>query len=65
MSTHHLAIDLGAESGRLMLGTLADGLLSLKEIHRFPTGATRAGDSLHWDMARLFGEVRTGSAQGG
>lgn len=65
MSTHHLAIDLGAESGRLMLGTLADGLLSLKEVHRFPTGATRAGESLHWDMARLFGEVSVGLRRAG
>ncbi|MBL9126746.1 MAG: rhamnulokinase, partial [Verrucomicrobiales bacterium] len=60
MTTHHLAIDLGAESGRLMLGTLHDGLLSLKEVHRFPTGATRVGDSLHWEMSRLFAEVRKG-----
>lgn len=65
MSTQHLAIDLGAESGRLMLGTLADGLLSLKELHRFPTGATRSGTSLHWDMNRLFGEVRTGLRKAG
>lgn len=60
MSTYHLAIDLGAESGRLMLGTLNEGLLALKEVHRFPTGATRCGESLHWDMGRLFGEVREG-----
>jgi rhamnulokinase len=60
MSTQHLAIDLGAESGRLMLGTLNEGLLALKEVHRFPTGATRVGEALHWDIARLFGEVRTG-----
>ncbi len=60
MSTHHLAIDLGAESGRLMLGTLNEGLLALKEVHRFPTGATRAGESIHWDIPRLFGEVRHG-----
>ncbi len=58
--SHHLAIDLGAESGRLILGTLNDGLLSLKEVHRFPTGATRAGDELHWDIPRIFGEVETG-----
>ncbi len=63
MTTHHLAIDLGAESGRLMLGTLADGLLALKEVHRFPTGASRVGAELHWDMGRLFGEVRIGLGQ--
>jgi rhamnulokinase len=61
MTTHHLAIDLGAESGRFMLGSLGEGdLLTLKEVHRFPTGAVRVGDQLHWDMERIFGEVRTG-----
>ncbi len=60
MTTHHLAIDLGAESGRLMLGTLNDGLLALKEAHRFQTGAVRVGDSLHWDMRGILGEVRRG-----
>ncbi len=65
MTTHHLAIDLGAESGRLMLGTLHEELLSLKEVHRFPTGAIRVGDSLHWDMPRLFDEARRGLAAAG
>ena len=35
-TTHYLAVDLGAESGRVMLGTLKEGHLSLDEIHRFP-----------------------------
>ncbi|MGE3308631.1 MAG: rhamnulokinase family protein [Limisphaerales bacterium] len=65
MTSHHLAIDLGAESGRIMLGTLNDGLLALKEVHRFPTGAVRVGDSLHWDMRRILGEVRHGLAIAG
>lgn len=43
-----------------MLGTLHDGLVSLKEVHRFPTGALRQGDSLHWDTARLFQDTRSG-----
>lgn len=65
MTTHHLAIDLGAESGRFMLGTLAEGRLALREVHRFPTGATRSGDSLHWDIPRLFDEVQTGLRHAG
>lgn len=61
MTTHHLAIDLGAESGRFMLGSLGEGdQLTLKEVHRFPTGAVRVGEALHWDMERIFGEVRKG-----
>jgi len=34
-STHHAAVDLGAESGRIILGTLTEGRLSIEEIHRF------------------------------
>ncbi|HNQ90004.1 MAG TPA: rhamnulokinase family protein [Verrucomicrobiota bacterium] len=60
MSTCHLACDLGAESGRLILGSLEEGRLSLEEIHRFPNGPVAAGDSLHWDMARLRGELKAG-----
>ena len=41
MATHYLACDLGADSGRLMLGTLADGKISLEELHRFPTGPVK------------------------
>jgi rhamnulokinase len=36
MKRSYLAIDLGAESGRLMLGTLHEGRFSLDELHRFP-----------------------------
>lgn len=58
--SRHLAIDLGAESGRLMLGTLADGRVTLEELHRFPNTPLRAGDSLHWNMEALFAEVKVG-----
>jgi rhamnulokinase len=60
MPTHHLACDLGAESGRLMLGTIADGRLALEELHRFPNRVTRTGNSLHWDIPRLFAELKAG-----
>ena len=43
-----------------MLGTLADGRFSLEEIHRFPNGAARLMGTLHWDMPRLFEELKTG-----
>lgn len=65
MLTRYLACDLGAESGRLMLGTLEDRRLSLTELHRFTTGAKPAGDSLHWDIERLFGELRSGLRKAG
>ncbi len=60
MRTHYLACDLGAESGRLMLGTLDKGTLTLEELHRFKNGPVTAGSSLHWDIPRLFGELETG-----
>lgn len=63
MKTHYLACDLGAESGRLMLGTLEDGRLSLTELHRFPNTPVQDGDSLHWNIAALFGELRAGLRQ--
>lgn len=65
MLTRYLACDLGAESGRLMLGTLEDGRLSLRELHRFATGATPVGESLTWEIDRLLGELRTGLRRAG
>jgi rhamnulokinase len=60
MTKHYLAIDLGAESGRLILGTLADDKLSLKEVHRFANGPVRKAGSLHWNIQKLFDEVKVG-----
>src|SRR4029450_8300015 len=57
---YHLACDLGAESGRLMLGTLNDGLLALKEVHRFANGPVRRAGALHWDLPWLFEEIKVG-----
>jgi rhamnulokinase len=60
MTTHYLACDLGADSGRLILGTLANGKISLEELHRFPTGATKVAGALHWEFDRLLNELKTG-----
>jgi len=60
MITHYLAVDLGAESGRVMLGTLSDGHLSLEEIHRFPNRVLTLRSHLHWDMPQLEKEIITG-----
>jgi len=53
-----LAIDLGAETGRAILGTLEGGRLSLEELHRFPNSAVRLPTGLYWDTLRLFHEIR-------
>lgn len=60
MTTHYLACDLGAESGRLMLGTLSDGELQLEQVHRFPNTPIQQGASLHWNIQDLFREIRVG-----
>jgi len=60
MATHYLACDLGAESGRLMLGTLNRGKISLEQLHRFPNGPVKKAGALHWNMDALFAELRTG-----
>ena len=61
MTTHsYIACDLGAESGRVILGTLADGRLTLEEIHRFPNGPAQTENGMRWDIHRLFDEIKTG-----
>ena len=54
-----LAFDLGAESGRAILGRL-EGRLALKDIYRFPNEPVRNNGSLHWDILRLWHEMRKG-----
>lgn len=52
-----LAFDLGAESGRGVLGHFDGERLRLEVVHRFPNGPVRTLDSLHWDVLRLYGEM--------
>lgn len=56
------AVDLGAESGRVMLGRFDGEWLSLEEVHRFPNVPVRVGDTLHWDVLRLWGDIHQGLA---
>lgn len=59
-----IAVDLGAESGRVMLGTLAGGRLELFEAHRFPNIPVCSGTGTwHWDILRLWHEIKTGIAK--
>jgi rhamnulokinase len=57
---YYVACDLGAESGRVMLGTLADDKLTLEEIHRFPNGPVAVNGTMRWDVLRIFDELKTG-----
>jgi rhamnulokinase len=54
----YLAIDLGAESGRAVVAHLQSGILTTEEVHRFRNKPVEYGGSLHWDVARLWFEVR-------
>lgn len=55
-----LAFDLGASSGRAMLGSLEDGRFSLAEVHRFPNDPVSVNGTLYWDVYRLFHEIKLG-----
>jgi rhamnulokinase len=54
----YLAFDLGAESGRAVLARLQSGILTIQEIHRFPNEPVEYAGSLHWDVARIWFEIR-------
>src|SRR5262245_9487971 len=56
----YLAIDLGAESGRAILGGLFDGKLAVDELHRFPNTPAREPDGLYWDAFKLWHEIQRG-----
>jgi rhamnulokinase len=52
-----LGIDLGASSGRAVLGTLADGRLALDEIQRFPNAPVPLGGTLYWDFLGIWKNI--------
>ncbi len=57
---YHLAIDIGASSGRHMLGFLEDGKLRLEKVYRFENGIKRTNDGIVWDIEALVKEVKAG-----
>src|ERR1700722_8871684 len=52
-----LAFDLGAESGRGILGLFDGQRLALDVVHRFPNRAVHTLETLHWDVLYLYGEM--------
>lgn len=56
----HIAVDLGASSGRVMLGTAAPGVLHLEELHRFPNGPIPVNGGLVTDAVGLWQQVLVG-----
>lgn len=59
-SQNYLAVDFGAESGRVLVGMFDGKKVALKDIHRFANGPVRLINSLHWDVLRLFSEIKHG-----
>lgn len=57
---YFLAIDIGASSGRHILGSLNDGKIELEEIYRFWNGMDQKDGVLCWDTERLFDEIIEG-----
>ncbi len=58
--TYYLAIDVGASSGRHILGYLEDGKLKLEEIYRFENGFLNQDGNLVWDVEHLTSEIKNG-----
>ncbi len=62
MARHYIAVDLGASSGRTIVGTFDQGMLTLKEMNRFWNGPTEIGGTLYWDFVHLFRNIQEGVA---
>ena len=58
-----LAVDIGASSGRHIVGWLEDGRIQTKEVYRFPNGVTEKDGHLIWDMDALLEHVKSGIAE--
>ncbi len=56
----YIAVDLGAESGRVMLAVVGDDKLTLEQIHRFANGPVESGGTLRWDFNKLLTEIKKG-----
>ncbi|MHB1458276.1 MAG: rhamnulokinase, partial [Armatimonadota bacterium] len=55
-----LAFDLGAESGRTILGTLDNGKIEIRELNRFPTGMTNLRGKLVWNVIGFYEKMKEG-----
>jgi rhamnulokinase len=57
---HYIACDLGAESGRIILGTFNGEILTVEEVHRFGNAGVKVRNTLRWDIEAIFEEILTG-----
>ncbi len=63
-ATKHLAVDLGASSGRVLAAHFDGHRLGLDEVHRFANGPVPIQDQMHWNLYGLWQEIQTGLARG-
>ncbi|MEV3938227.1 rhamnulokinase family protein [Glycomyces sp. NPDC049804] len=61
----YAAVDLGASSGRVLVGTVGDASVEVAQVHRFPNEPVRLPDGLHWDVLGLYRHLRQGLAAAG
>ncbi|MGA2890726.1 MAG: FGGY-family carbohydrate kinase [Terracidiphilus sp.] len=62
-TANFIAADLGASSGRIMLGRWDGRTFSVEQLHRFTNGGVRAGDGLYWDILGIWSQIRAGLAK--
>jgi rhamnulokinase len=65
MTHRFAAVDLGASSGRVVVGSFSGGSLELDVVHRFPNEPVRAGGTLHWDILGLYRGMLDGLRKAG
>lgn len=58
--TNHIAFDLGASSGRMILGEFQNSVIHLKEIYRFANTPVEMNGILYWDFPKLYQEMKNG-----
>lgn len=63
MRKNHIAIDLGATSGRVILASVADGKVAMDTLYRFPTPMVQRDGKYFWDIDVLFAEIKSGLAK--
>lgn len=61
--SYYLAVDIGASSGRHILGYLENGVFKLEEVYRFENGMKEKDGQLCWDTEYLFGQIKAGMRQ--
>ena len=57
---YYLAVDIGASSGRHIVGWMEDGRLCTEEVYRFPNGVQRQDGHLVWDIEGILAQVKAG-----